>query len=269
MKSTRRKTLIGAVRAAMMAAMPRARADTAKRMTATTRILEVNGKPARVFALIGPDRRPSITSSPGERFTVRLENRTGVRTLVHWHGQLPDRRQDGFPWPQTPPIAAGANQRYDYAPIAGTYWMHSHHELQEQQLMTAPLIVHDVATPTADAHEVVMLLHDFSFKSPDELLAGLTHKDRSASRDTTGVNADDMAPATSPGRMNMGSMNMGGAHMGGMVAAADLNDVDFDAFLANDRTLDDPQVVRAAVSARVRPARLASAAASAYRAAAT
>ena len=36
------------------------------------------------------------------------------------------------------PIANGAVQNYDYAPIPGTYWMHSHHGMQEQNLMTAP-----------------------------------------------------------------------------------------------------------------------------------
>jgi FtsP/CotA-like multicopper oxidase with cupredoxin domain len=40
---------------------------------------------------------------------------------------------------------------------------------------------------------------------------------------------------------NMGGMQMGG--MGGMVHA---NDVAYDAFLANDRTLDDPQVIEVA-----------------------
>jgi hypothetical protein len=28
-------------------------------------------------------------------------------TIVHWHGLLPGWRQDGLPWPRTPPIAAG------------------------------------------------------------------------------------------------------------------------------------------------------------------
>jgi len=39
------------------------------------------------------------------------------------------------------PRPAGDTHSYDYAPIAGTYWMHSHQGMQEQSLMTAPLIV--------------------------------------------------------------------------------------------------------------------------------
>ena len=144
------------------------------RPTAGTRILSVNGKPARVFDLIGPNGKPGITLAPGERFHVDLTNQAGTSTIIHWHGQLPPWTQDGFPWPQTPPIPAGDTHSYDYAPISGTFWMHSHQGMQEQSLMSAPLIVHSAEDMRADRQEVVLMLHDFSFKTPEELLAGLT-----------------------------------------------------------------------------------------------
>jgi FtsP/CotA-like multicopper oxidase with cupredoxin domain len=212
------------------AAAPETR--TAKlRLTASSRTLAVNGKSARVFGLIGPNGRPGITLSPGERFHVDLVNQTGTSTIIHWHGQLPPWRQDGFPWQQTPSIAAGDTRSYDYAPIAGTYWMHSHQGMQEQSLMTAPLIVHSAEDIRADRQEVVLMLHDFSFHTSDELLAGLTKSNGSQSA----------MPKSGMGAMNMGS---------GM--AMDLNDIDYDAFLANDRTLADPEVVRTEPSGRVR-----------------
>src|ERR1700687_5688110 len=68
------------------------------RLTAGTRTLDVNGKSARVFGLIGPNGKPGITFSPGERFDVELVNQAGTSTIVHWHGQLPPWRQDGFSW---------------------------------------------------------------------------------------------------------------------------------------------------------------------------
>src|SRR5439155_22675591 len=65
-------------------------ASTAKlRLTAGTRTLAVNGKPAQVFGLIGPNGKPGITLSPGERFHVDLVNRAATSTIIHWHGQLP------------------------------------------------------------------------------------------------------------------------------------------------------------------------------------
>jgi hypothetical protein len=42
--------------------------------------------------------------------------------------------------------------------------------------MTAPLIVRSAEDMRADRQEVVRMLHDFSFKTPDELLAGLTNE---------------------------------------------------------------------------------------------
>jgi FtsP/CotA-like multicopper oxidase with cupredoxin domain len=184
-----------------------------------------------VFGLTGPNGKPGITLSPGERFRVDLVNETGTSSIIHWHGQLPPWTQDGFPWPQTPPIAAGDTHSYDYAPIPGTFWMHSHQGMQEQSLMTAPLIVHSAEDLRADRQEVVLMLDDFSFHTPEELLAGLT-------KPSGGQSAIPEAGAST---MSMGS---------GM--AMDLNDIDYDAFLANDRTLADPEVIRTEPGGRVR-----------------
>jgi FtsP/CotA-like multicopper oxidase with cupredoxin domain len=142
---SRRRFLNAALAAGILPVSPgalRASPSAPKRLVAGTRMLEVNGRSAKVFGLTGSDGRPGIRLAAGERFQVQLVNESGTRTLVHWHGQLPPWTQDGFPWPQTPPVANRAVQTYDYAPIPGTYWMHSHHDMQEQSLMTAPLIVH-------------------------------------------------------------------------------------------------------------------------------
>jgi FtsP/CotA-like multicopper oxidase with cupredoxin domain len=216
----------------------------ALRLTAGTRTLDVIGKPARVFGLIGPNGKPGITLSPGARFHVDLANEAGTSTIVHWHGQLPPWRQDGFPWPQTPPIPAGDTHSYDYAPIAGTYWMHSHQGMQEQNLMTAPLIVRSAEDVRADRQEVVLMLHDFSFSPPEQLLARLTKSSGSQAAMPKGGMGNGMnMRSESMGAMN--AMDMGP----GM--AMDLNDVDYDAFLANDRTLADPEVIRTEPGGRV------------------
>src|ERR1700686_3169620 len=250
---TRRQIVAsGVAMAGTIPFLPRAAAAsetrTAKlRLTAGTRTLAVNGKPARVFGLIGPNGNPGITLSPGQRFHVDLVNEAGTSTIVHWHGQLPPWKQDGFPWPQTPPIPAGDMHSYDYAPIAGTYWMHSHQGMQEQSLMTAPLIVRTAEDVRADRQEVVLMLHDFSFQTPDELLAGLTKSNGGQSAMPMGnsmnMDSGSMGAMTSG---TMGAMNMGPG------PAMDLNDIDYDAFLANDRTFSDPEVIRTEPRGRVR-----------------
>jgi FtsP/CotA-like multicopper oxidase with cupredoxin domain len=225
-------------------------------------VLDVNGRSAKVFGLTGPGGRPGIRLAAGEQFHVELANESGTRTLVHWHGQLPPWTQDGFPWPQTPPVANGTVQTYDYAPIPGTYWMHSHHDMQEQSLMTAPLIVHTATELREDRQEVVLMLHDFTFRTPQEVLAGLAgtsvaaaqrmaQKIEEISRREGGSNAPKatmvgMAPHVHgmdlPG---MTTSRFSGMHM-------DLNDVRYDAFLANDRTLADPEIVHVERDGRIR-----------------
>jgi FtsP/CotA-like multicopper oxidase with cupredoxin domain len=267
----------GTLATAMLSAKARAADSAAKRLVAETRVLEVNGRAARVFGLTGPDGRPGLRLAAGERFRVDLVNKTGARTLVHWHGQLPPWMQDGFPWPQTPPIPNGTVESYDYAPISGTYWMHSHHAMQEQRLLTAPLVVDDAATRREDRQDIVLMLHDFTFRSPDEVLAGLTGTSvtdaHASAQSTEGASSDDGGKGRSPGMAGQGNPAMAvpgmsmskapdhamkGMEMAGMgmkdagMAGMDLNDVQYDAFLANDRTLADPEIVRVDRGGRVR-----------------
>jgi FtsP/CotA-like multicopper oxidase with cupredoxin domain len=202
------------------------------------RAIDVNGKSASVFGLLGPDGRPGLSFAAGERFAVRLVNETKEATIIHWHGLTPPWQQDGVADFPLPLIGAGATRNFDF-PLqnAGTNWMHAH-TLQEQTLLAAPLIIKE--STSSDEQDVVVLLHDFSFKSPEELLEGLTQK------------GGQMGGGSS-GQGGMVGMNHGG--MGGMSGsgvAMDVNDIDYDAYLANDRTLNDPETIRVEKGGRVR-----------------
>jgi FtsP/CotA-like multicopper oxidase with cupredoxin domain len=258
-KQYSRRGLLGAALAAgvlpSLLGAARSAATLPKRLVAGRRVLEVNGRPANVFGLIGPEGRPGIRLAAGERFRVDLVNQAGTRTIVHWHGQVPPWKQDGFPWPETPPIVDGAVQAYDYAPISGTYWMHSHRDLQEQRLMTAPLIVQGAAELREDRQEVVLMLHDFTFRPPEEVLAQLTGASAAATQamvrraqETPDFKGSGNAPK--PPTASVGAKAMAMPSSGGM--RTDLNDVDYDAFLANDRTLADPEIVRVERAGRIR-----------------
>jgi FtsP/CotA-like multicopper oxidase with cupredoxin domain len=195
--------------------------------------IEVLGKSARVLRILQANGMPGLVTDVSTPFRVRLENEIGEPTLVHWHGVTPPWQQDGVPYVSAPPIAAGASASYDFPlTFSGTYWMHSHQDFQEQELMTAPLIIHDAESRRADQQEVVILLHDFTFRNPVEIFAALKKSGMSGMSGMTG------------------SMN-GMAGMSAPAAGTDLNDVVYDAFLANDRTLDDPEVVRVEPGGRV------------------
>ena len=108
------------------------------------RNIEVNGKTASVCGIQQPNGTFGITTEVGKPFRVRVENGIDEPSLIHWHGLTPPWRQDGVPGISGPPIPAGGSADYDFAlRFGGTFWMHSHQGLQEQRLMTAPLIIHD------------------------------------------------------------------------------------------------------------------------------
>lgn len=175
------------------------------------RILEVNGKPASVLGVHQPNGVRGLTTEVGQQFRVRVVNDLDAPTLIHWHGLTPPWRQDGVPGISGPPISPSASADYDFPlRFGGTYWMHSHEGLQEQLLLTAPLIIRDARDSVAQ-QEAVITLADFSFTPPEEIYERL----RKGSR----------KPRETP-------------------KAPDLNDVNYDAFLANDRTLSDPETIR-------------------------
>ena len=150
------------------------------------------------------------------------------------------------------PLKPGAAYDYDF-PLErpGTNWMHSHHGLQEQRLMAAPLIVRDPDEAGADIQEVVVVFHDFAFRDPNEILAELRHGGHGGAHGAPAAPAHDAPTLTMP--MGHGAMDHGAIRHGqpGM-PAVHLHDVAYDAFLANDRTLEDPALFRVERSGRVR-----------------
>ncbi len=246
MKLTRRGFLAASAAMAATTALPRfsSAGERPLVLTATTRVIEVDGRAATVMGLANETGRQGLFLDPGQRFRVDLTNDLAEETIIHWHGQISPNAQDGVP--NLPLMKPGEMRSFDFAPLPGTFWMHSHVPLQEMSLLAAPLIVRRPEELAADRQEAVMFLHDFSFRPPAEVMAELVegggHHDM-ADMGTPATGTGAMAGMDHSG-MAMPSMAMDGsghAAMGGM--AMDLNDIEFDAYLANDRTLEDPEVI--------------------------
>ena len=193
------------------------------------RDIEVNGKIASMLRIRQPDGTIGITTDVGKPFRVRVENHIEEPSLIHWHGLTPPWQQDGVPGVSGPAIPPGGSANFDFPlPIGGTYWMHSHFGFQEQLLLAAPLIIRD-GSEKAGEQEVVVELADFSFTPPEKIYADLQ------SRQPSEIDMPDMP----------------GMSMAAMKGKPDLNDVRYDAFLANSRTLADPDVVKVEPGGRV------------------
>jgi FtsP/CotA-like multicopper oxidase with cupredoxin domain len=182
------------------------------RMQVAMRSTEINGKAANMMAM-QHGGKTGLSLKVNEPFNVFLENTLPVPTAIHWHGLHPPNDQDGVPNLTQPVVAPNANYQYNF-PVqpSGTHWMHSHEGLQEAFLLASPLIVHDPLGEPSDEQQIILFLGDFSFAPPMEIYAGLRKP-----------------PAMA---------------MQGKTDKPDANDVDYDAYLANDRTLADPEVVR-------------------------
>ena len=188
-------------------------------LSVASRTLEVNKKAATVFSVLGSDGKTGIVAREGERFSGDLLNSSGEPLQMHWHGQVKAPAVQDRARPDGGALAVGQSDAHDFALTPGTHWMHSH-SLSEQQLLAAPMVA--IEKDAGDTRDVIVMLHDFAFRTPQEILAEL------------GAGA---AHAGNGGGMMEKMMK------GGMMAMTHANDVKYDAFLANDRTLDDPEVV--------------------------
>ena len=204
-----------------------------------TRTIEVNKTAAKVFGVVGADGKPGIFAREGDRFTGSLLNASGEPLQMHWHGQVMAPFDQDRARPGGGALAAGQSDLHDFELTPGTHWMHSH-TLSEQRLLAAPMIARE--KDAGDVQDVVIMLHDFAFRSPQEILAELGGSDAHAAHSASAPMSH--GPGTTHAMSGHGS-----GHMMGMSHA---NDVRYDTYLANDRTFDDPDTVKVDKGGKVR-----------------
>ena len=240
------------------------RALAAPLLTVESLTLDVNGKAAKVFAVKGPSGE-GLFAKEGDRLTGAVLNASQSPAVMHWHGQIFAPPDQDLARPNGGELAPGGIDQVDFRLTPGTHWMHSH-TLSEQQLLAAPLVTREA--DAGDVQDVVVMLHDFSFRSPEEILAELGGANAHGGHGGHGMGQQmqGMPGMAMPGMDHSGhgmggmgagpgagmgaAMQGGGMQGGGMMVHA--NDVAYDAFLANRRTLADPEVVQVEKGGRVR-----------------
>ena len=155
----------------------------------------------------------------GDRLSGDVLNSSREPLQMHWHGQIKAPANQDRARPDGGTLGIGQTDAHDFELTSGTHWLHSH-SLSEQQLLAAPMVA--IEKDAGDVQNVVVILHDFSFRSPQDILAELA---------SVGAHASGGGMM---GKLMAGGMMMGMSHA---------NDVKYDAYLANDRTLDDPKIV--------------------------
>ena len=131
--------------------------------------------------------------------------------------------------------------------------MHSHYALQEQYLVSAPMIIWSDAERAKADKQFVITLTDFSFTSPEAILQGLRNapamdmktgsKPMPGMQEMPGMQA--MPTANQPQVIDQQWDEANSRFVRAIVNAPIANtDVKYDALLANRRTVHDPDVMK-------------------------
>jgi FtsP/CotA-like multicopper oxidase with cupredoxin domain len=210
--------------------------------------ITVQGKTVKVTAITQSNGEHGYSPEKTTGFHVEVVNQLPVPTSIHWHGLILPNLMDGVPFVTQDPIPPGASRQYDF-PLkqSGSYWMHSHYGLQEQQLLSAPMVIRSAAQSKVADAEFTVMLSDFSFTSPQDILKGLMGKAQSMK----GKQQDKGMPDSKPMSMSEQKESLvvqqwdpASKRLVAQKVQAPPPDVDvkYDALLANRRTIDNPQV---------------------------
>ena len=204
--------------------------------------ITVLGRTVKVTTIDQSEGVQGYSPEKSDGFHVELVNQLPVPTSIHWHGLILPNLMDGVPYLTQEPLPPGGSYKYDFSlKQSGTYWMHSHYGLQEQQFTSAPMIIRTPAQSKPTDAEFTVMLSDFSFISPQDIFKSLT-------ANMSGMHGESDQKAKSMSKpedslivqqWDSTSKRLVSRQIKG--PAPDI-DVKYDALLANRRTLDDPDV---------------------------
>jgi len=132
----------------------------------------VGGRTGHAITVNGTLPAPLIRLREGQTARLSVTNTLDEDTSIHWHGVLLPFHMDGVPGVSFPGIRPGETFDYEFPVIqSGTFWYHSHSNLQEAMGHYGPLIIDPAgADPMAYDREHVIVLSDWSFLHPHEIL---------------------------------------------------------------------------------------------------
>ncbi len=123
----------------------------------TDTIVNFTGKSRHAIAANGSIPMPTLVFTEGDTAEIYVHNMLKKETSVHWHGVLLPNQFDGVPYLTQMPIKPGETHLYKFPVIQnGTYWYHSHSELQEQIGMYGALIFLKKDEPEMKTYPVII-----------------------------------------------------------------------------------------------------------------
>ncbi|MFR0638512.1 multicopper oxidase family protein [Arthrobacter sp. LS16] len=187
---------------------------------------------------------PTLRGTVGDQLNVTVANKLTESTSIHWHGLAMRNDADGVPGLTQEGIGAGTNFAYDFKlPHPGTYWYHSHVEMQRERALYGALIIEDPQEPLTYDKEWVIVLDDWMdgiTGTPDDVLKELS----GGMGDMGGMDHGDTADPMVMGHMLMGATSD--------VLGGDAGDAAYPMHLFNGTTAEKPETFTAKPGERIR-----------------
>ncbi|MFL5783508.1 MAG: multicopper oxidase domain-containing protein [Bacteriovoracaceae bacterium] len=199
---------------------------------------------------------PTLEFTEGDEAEIVVVNDSDEDEVsIHWHGILLDPYMDGVPYVNTPPIYPGKSHTFKFKLRQhGTYWYHSHTNVQEQKGVYGAIVIHPKERKISYDRDIVGVLSDWTDENPTQVLKNL-RKDGEYYLYKKHTIRSFLGAWKAKSLENYLYNEM--TRMGGM----DLSDVGYDAFLINGKRSSKIPDLRPGEKVRLR---IINAAASSY-----
>ena len=149
--------------------------DTTYDLSIAALPVNYTGRPANAVAVNGGVPGPLLRWRQGDAVTLRVANRLGVDTSIHWHGILLPSNMDGVPGLSFHGIRPGEAFTYRFTlKQSGTYWYHAHSSLQEAKGVYGAIVIEPAdQDPVVVDRDYVLLLSDWSDEDPHAIVRKL------------------------------------------------------------------------------------------------
>lgn len=208
--------------------------DTIYDLNIEHKTVNFTGTPVdHALAINGSIPAPTLKFQLGDRAIINVKNSTQEPTTLHWHGVLVPWDMDGPSFTNNKLILPGETFSFIF-PIkhTGTYWYHSHTELQEQRGLYGAIVIEDEKEFDKD---LTFILSDWTNEHPQSVLKNLKKEGHYYAFKKDFL--PSLVGAISEGKTK-NFLQSEWTRMGPM----DLSDVAYDAFLINGKitqTLED------------------------------
>jgi len=202
-------------------------------------LVEYGGKEKKAIAANGQIPMPELHFAEGDTAVIYVHNELDERTSIHWHGLILPNEEDGVPYLTTAPIKPHTTFKYEFPLVQhGTYWYHSHWNVQEQSGLYGAFIIHKRNEPIIP--EYTLVLSDWTNMKPSEV-----HRRLHMANDWSAIKKSVVQKGAAQSYVDAisdGALGTKVENEWKRMLAMDVSDVYYDQFLSNGQAeIDAPQ----------------------------